>query len=45
MAIAAVARFYETRRQAGETFPEFVDRFGLKELAAVATGAVAARVS
>jgi len=45
VAIAALARFYEARRQAGETFPAFVDRLGLKELAAVATGAVEARVS
>src|SRR5262249_58044579 len=39
-AIAGVARFYEERRQAGETFPAFVDRIGLKELAGVAARAV-----
>ncbi len=39
-AIAGLARFYEERRQAGETFPAFVDRIGLKELAEVATRAV-----
>jgi len=40
-AIAAVAQFFESRRQGGETFPAFVDRIGLKELARVADGAVA----
>jgi len=44
-AIAGVARFYEERRQAGETFPAFVDRIGLKELAGVATRAVEAAAS
>jgi sulfite reductase beta subunit-like hemoprotein len=44
-AIAGLARFYEKQRQAGETFPAFVDRIGLKELAAVATRAIEAWAS
>ena len=44
-AIAGVARFYEERRQAGETFPAFVDRIGLKELAGVAARAIETRAS
>ncbi len=43
--IARIARFYENRRQAGETFPVFVDRIGLKELAGVATRAIEAAAS
>ncbi len=39
-AIAALARFFEQRRQNGEAFPAFVDRIGMKELAAVATRSV-----
>src|SRR5262249_37064821 len=35
-AVAGVAKLYEERREPGETFPMFVDRVGLKELAAVA---------
>jgi sulfite reductase beta subunit-like hemoprotein len=44
-AIAGLARFFEERRQAGETFPLFVDRIGLKELAKVAARALEARAS
>ncbi len=39
-AVAALARFYEKQRQAGEAFPAFVDRIGLKQLAAVAAAGV-----
>jgi sulfite reductase beta subunit-like hemoprotein len=41
-AVAGVAKLYEERREPGETFPMFVDRVGLKELAAVAARAVEA---
>ncbi len=41
-AIAALARFYERERTAGESFPAFVDRVGEKRLAAVADAAKAA---
>ena len=44
-AIAGVARSYAERRQAGETFPAFVDRIGLKELAGVAARAIETRAS
>jgi sulfite reductase beta subunit-like hemoprotein len=44
-AIAGLARFFEERRQQGETFPGFVDRIGLKELARVAADAIEARAS
>jgi sulfite reductase beta subunit-like hemoprotein len=44
-AIAGVARFFEERRQQGETFPGFVDRVGLKELVKVAAQAIEARAS
>src|SRR5947199_340825 len=40
-AIAALARVYERERQAGESFPAFVDRVGEKRLAAIATEAKA----
>src|SRR5437667_1753681 len=40
-AIAALARVYERERQAGESFPSFVDRFGEKRLAAIAAEAKA----
>jgi sulfite reductase beta subunit-like hemoprotein len=39
-AIAAVAQFFESQRHGSETFPTFVDRIGMKELARVADGAV-----
>ncbi len=42
VAIAALARFFEARREARETFPTFVERIGIKELAKVADGAIAA---
>jgi len=38
-AIAALARVYGAERQPGETFPAFVDRVGIRRLAAVATEA------
>jgi len=41
-AIAGVAKLFDQRRTRGETFPAFVDRIGLKELAAVAARAVEA---
>jgi len=44
-AIAGLARFFEERRQQGETFPGFVDRIGLKQLAKVAADAIEARAS
>ena len=34
--VAALARFYERERQAGEAFPAFVERVGTKRLGAVA---------
>jgi len=40
-AIAGIARVYERERQAGESFPAFVDRVGEKRLAAIATEAKA----
>jgi len=40
-AIAALARVYERERQAGESFPAFVDRVGEKRLAAIAAEAKA----
>src|SRR5207249_188951 len=40
-AIAGIARVYERERQAGESFPAFVDRVGEKRLAAIATAAKA----
>src|SRR5437899_12658011 len=40
-AIAALARVYERERQAGETFPSFVDRVGEKRLATIAVEAKA----
>ena len=41
-AIAALARVYEREREAGESFPAFVDRVGEKRLAAIAAEAKAA---
>jgi sulfite reductase beta subunit-like hemoprotein len=41
-AIAALARFYEKERQAGEAFPAFVNRVGADRLREVAEGAAAA---
>jgi len=40
-AIAALARVYERERQAGESFPAFVDRVGEKRLATIAVEAKA----
>jgi sulfite reductase beta subunit-like hemoprotein len=40
--IAGVARFYEQRRHGGETFPDFVQRVGVQELARVASQSVEA---
>lgn len=40
-AIAAVVRCYERERTAGESFPAFVDRVGLKRLGDVASSAAA----
>src|SRR5438876_241126 len=40
-AIAALARVYERERQAGESFPAFVDRVGEKRLATIAAEAQA----
>jgi sulfite reductase beta subunit-like hemoprotein len=44
-AIAGLARFYERRRRADETFPEFVERVGIKELAGVASQSIEAATS
>jgi sulfite reductase beta subunit-like hemoprotein len=41
-AVAALARFYERERAAGEGFPAFVDRIGLPRLTEVAQAAAAA---
>jgi sulfite reductase beta subunit-like hemoprotein len=41
-AVAALARYYEKERGAGERFPEFVDRIGLPRLTDVAKSAIAA---
>jgi sulfite reductase beta subunit-like hemoprotein len=41
-AVAALARFYERERQAGERFPEFATRIGLPKLTAVAEAGAAA---
>ena len=38
-AVAALARFYEKERTAGERFPDFVDRVGMPRLSAVAQAA------
>ena len=38
-AVAALARFYERERGAGERFPEFVDRVGLPRLVEVTKAA------
>ena len=40
-AVAALARYYERERNAGERFPEFVDRVGMPSLVDVAKTAVA----
>jgi sulfite reductase beta subunit-like hemoprotein len=44
-AVAALARFYERERMAGERFPDFVDRVGMARLAAVADDAAKTRVA
>jgi sulfite reductase beta subunit-like hemoprotein len=42
-AIAAIARWYESDRTTGETFPQFVDRVGLEQVTEVANAAVGSR--
>jgi sulfite reductase beta subunit-like hemoprotein len=44
-AIAAIARYYERTRDAGETFPAFVDRVGLEALRQVAAAAAGPAVA